>query len=213
MRKKFDAIIFDMDGVMVDVSRSYREAIRQTAAYFLGREVTKEEVERIKNRVGMNNDWDATYKLIDDSKLAYEEVKSYFQAVYLGDNNNRGLITRERLLMTKKQFTRLKDKYVKLGIATGRPRKEADYVISRNQLTGLFDCLVCMEDVKRGKPYPDSILMAIGILKTKNPVYIGDSLSDILAAEAAGIPCFYIGKQNVGTKRFPSVIKLYQYLL
>lgn len=209
---KIDSIIFDMDGVIVDVSKSYREAIRQTAGYFLGREVTKEEVERIKNRVGMSNDWDATYKLIDDSKLAYEKVKSYFQAVYLGDNNNKGFITRERLLMTKKQFTRLKDKYLKLGIATGRPRKEAEYVISRNQLTGLFDCLVCMEDVKRGKPYPDSILMAMDILKT-NPVYIGDSPSDVLAAEAAGIPCFYIGKQNIGTKKFSSVIKVYQYLL
>jgi len=37
MKTKYDGLIFDMDGVLVDVSQSYREAIRQTAGYFLKR--------------------------------------------------------------------------------------------------------------------------------------------------------------------------------
>jgi len=39
MNRKYDGLIFDMDGILVDVSKSYRETIRQTAGYFLKRNV------------------------------------------------------------------------------------------------------------------------------------------------------------------------------
>lgn len=68
-------IIFDMDGVIVDVSGSYREAARQTAGVFMSflrnAEVlptplfTLEDVAFVKQSGGLNNDWDLTYKLID----------------------------------------------------------------------------------------------------------------------------------------------------
>jgi HAD superfamily hydrolase (TIGR01548 family) len=210
---KFDGLIFDMDGVIVDVSKSYREVIRITAGYFLNREVTEMEVSNIKNKVGMNNDWDTTYALINSKKFSYKKVKAYFQSIYLGNKRRSGLITKESLLITRAQFLKLKNKYNKLGIATGRPKEEADYVIFNNQLENIFDCIVALEDVKRGKPFPDSINKVITTLQLKNTVYIGDSPSDILAAKAAGIPSIYIGKQNIGTIRFLSVAKAMEYLL
>jgi len=67
-------LIFDMDGVLVDVSRSYRKAIQKTVRiYFetcLGREkghgnlVTQEEISLFKSIGGFNNDWDLTSALI-----------------------------------------------------------------------------------------------------------------------------------------------------
>ena len=39
MKVTYDGLIFDMDGVLVDVSKSYREAIRQTTSYFLKRSI------------------------------------------------------------------------------------------------------------------------------------------------------------------------------
>ena len=123
MKTKYDGLIFDMDGILVDVSRSYREAIRRTAGYFLKRNVLMTEVDQIKNKVGMNNDWDATYALINKPALSYELVKSYFQKLYLGDDKNIGLINNEKLLISKQELQLLKNKYKKLGIATGRPKK------------------------------------------------------------------------------------------
>ena len=38
------AVLFDLDGVLIDVSASYRAAIRETAEYFTGDEVTAEEI-------------------------------------------------------------------------------------------------------------------------------------------------------------------------
>ena len=213
MKTKYDGLIFDMDGVLVDVSKSYREAIRQTSSYFLERGVLMSEVDEIKNKVGMNNDWDATYALINNPNISYEGVKSYFQSIYLGNDQKSGLINNEKLLISKQKLQSLKNKYKKLGIATGRPKKEAEYVISKNKLIEIFDCVIALEDVVNSKPSPDSIRMVIKKLNLKQTVYIGDSPSDVIAAERAKIPSIFVGKQTIGTIRFQTMLEVVQYLL
>lgn len=213
MKKDFDGIIFDMDGVLVDVTQSYREAIRITASNFLSREVAKTEVEKIKSIVGMNNDWDATYALINDSTISYIIVKKFFQEQYLGNKKIKGLIDNEPLLISKEILVKIKNKYKKLAIATGRPRMEAEYVLNKYGLGALFDYVVTMEDVNCGKPAPDMLIKVIDELKLKNTVYIGDSPSDIIAAENAGIPSIYIGTQNIGSITCSSISQVVEYLL
>ncbi|PIZ64179.1 hypothetical protein CO051_01520 [Candidatus Roizmanbacteria bacterium CG_4_9_14_0_2_um_filter_39_13] len=213
MKVTYDGLIFDMDGVLVDISKSYREAIRQTTSYFLERSVLMSEVDEIKNTVGMNNDWDATYALINNPNISYEGVKSYFQSIYLDNGQKSGLINNEKLLISKQKVQSLKNKYKKLGIATGRPKKEAEYVINKNKLIEIFDCIIALEDVENSKPSPDSILMVIEKLNLKQTVYIGDSPSDVIAAERAKIPSIFVGKQTIGTIRFQTMLEVVQYLL
>jgi len=208
MNRKYDGLIFDMDGILVDVSKSYRETIRQTAGYFLKRNVLMSEVDDIKNIIGMNNDWDATYSLINKSSINYESVKAYFQKIYLD-----GLINNEKLLISKEKLQLLKNKYKKLAIATGRPKIEAEYAIKKNKLEKIFDCIVALEDVKNCKPSPDSLLAVIKKLSLKQTIYIGDNPSDVQAAEASGIPSIYVGKQNIGTIKFQSVLQVINFLL
>ena len=67
-------LVFDMDGVLVDVSGSYREATRQAAYIFLrdckGGNLLKaplfslEELAAVKQSGGLNNDWDMTHRII-----------------------------------------------------------------------------------------------------------------------------------------------------
>ena len=208
MKAKYDGLIFDIDGVLVDVSQSYREAIRQTAGYFLRKNIQMAEVDKIKNKVGMNNDWDAAYALINKPEINYETVKNYFQKIYLG-----GLINKEKLLISKQELQFLKNKYKKLGIATGRPKKEAKCVIKNNKLEKIFDCIIAMEDIENSKPSPDSIIAVIKKLGLKQTVYIGDSPSDVIAARRAQIPSIFVGKQNIGTINFQTILKVIQYLL
>ena len=49
-------IVFDMDGVLVDVTDSYRETIRDTVRQFTGISITHTEIQAAKNRGGSNND-------------------------------------------------------------------------------------------------------------------------------------------------------------
>lgn len=213
MKNRFDALLFDMDGVLVDVSDSYRTAIQQTAGLFLKRDVDMAEVKRIKERVGMNNDWDATYALIGDPTVPYLKVKEIFQKIYWGEGEEMGLIKNETLFIPKKTLLLLKAKYGKLGIATGRPRVEALYVLSRFKLDSIFEVLVAKEDSEREKPFPDPLISAKKKIGAISPVYIGDSPSDVMAAESAGMPCIYVGALKMGTVRLETMSQVVEFLL
>jgi len=68
-------IVFDMDGVLIDVSRSYRETVRQTARLFfkLARSSEKlpeplfplADLAAVKQSGGLNNDWDLSCLVIN----------------------------------------------------------------------------------------------------------------------------------------------------
>jgi len=57
-------LIFDVDGVIIDVSHSYHYAIKNTAERFLGRDLDIELVREIKFKKGINNDYLATLEVI-----------------------------------------------------------------------------------------------------------------------------------------------------
>ncbi|MBN2122594.1 HAD-IA family hydrolase [Candidatus Micrarchaeota archaeon] len=188
-----DGIIFDIDGVLVDVSTSYREAIRLSAGDFLGREVEPSEVDEIKRIPGMNNDWDAAYALslgiksaeeIERESEEYARIKGRFQELYLG-----GLRDKERLLIREDTLRELKARGIALGIVTGRPREEALYVLG-NLVPEFFgrDCIIAMEDCEYEKPDARPLKLAIKRMGCKNPAYVGDTASDAIAARSAGIP-------------------------
>jgi HAD superfamily phosphatase len=72
---KLDVLIFDIDGVLIDVSESYRRAIRQAAQIYLeqviglapyaGELVSRADVAALKLAGGFNNDWDLTTALVE----------------------------------------------------------------------------------------------------------------------------------------------------
>lgn len=219
---QLDGLIWDMDGVLVDVRLSYREAIRQTAEKLLKRSVIEPEVNAVKKIVGMNNDWDATYALvyqindpnkIDRSSSEYKQIYELFQSVYLGNAENKGLIETEKLFIDKTKLLKLKEKYQKMGIATGRPRNEAEYILKKFNVKDVFDSIVAMEDTEKGKPDPEPIVKVMNELKLKNTLYIGDSSSDVVAAKAAGIPSLYIGADGLGDMQFENINNLMSFLL
>src|SRR5580692_3532995 len=79
-------IVFDMDGVLTEVSESYREAIVQTVAHFTGRTITRDLIQQYKNRGGWNNDWALSQQIAADFgvDLAYEDVIAQFNRLFLG---------------------------------------------------------------------------------------------------------------------------------
>lgn len=228
-----DSIIFDIDGVIIDVSESYREAILQTAEKFLAKKVSQKEVSAIKKIPGFNNDWNATYALVcllekniptekfqekiqgltEENKKSkeYKTLFEIFQAKYLGEKlykeiynkkpalKEEGLIKKEKLMIPQETFRKLKGEF-KLGIVTGRPRKEAEYSLKLNSLEKFFDFkkMVCMEDAKKTKPDPEPLLLAAKNIGSKKAVYVGDNISDITAAEKAKMKSIYLGEEKLG---------------
>jgi len=90
--KSQQLIVFDMDGVLIDVSASYRDVVRQTArAFFQPTQASSDlpdplfslaELAAVKQSGGLNNDWDLTYFIIQllfilvDKPQPFKETKS-----------------------------------------------------------------------------------------------------------------------------------------
>ncbi|RKD95949.1 TIGR01548 family HAD-type hydrolase [Halopiger aswanensis] len=56
-----DAVVLDIDGVLVDVADSYRRAIVESVDYVYDRTIRKEDIQGFKDAGGFNNDWELTY--------------------------------------------------------------------------------------------------------------------------------------------------------
>jgi HAD superfamily hydrolase (TIGR01548 family) len=56
-----DAVVLDVDGVLVDVADSYRRAIVESVARLYDRTVDRSEIQLFKDAGGFNNDWELTY--------------------------------------------------------------------------------------------------------------------------------------------------------
>ena len=56
-----DAVVLDIDGVLVDVEDSYRRAILESIERVYDRTIRKEDVQQFKDAGGFNNDWELTY--------------------------------------------------------------------------------------------------------------------------------------------------------
>ncbi len=57
---RVDTVVLDIDGVLVDVARSYRRAIVETLDRLYGTTITQNDIQAFKNAGGFNNDWELT---------------------------------------------------------------------------------------------------------------------------------------------------------
>lgn len=183
------AILFDMDGVLVDVSGSYRAAIASTVEALGGGPVTPEEIHRFKNEGSYSDDWALTRAILESRgiEVPLGRVRATFQRRYLGAGGLGGLREQERWLLPRPVLARLARRYP-LGIVTARPRSEALWTLRRFRVDRFFRIVIAREDVGslgRLKPDPHGLLLAQRRLGTRLAAYVGDSTSDMQAAVAA----------------------------
>lgn len=55
-----DAVVLDIDGVLLDVADSYRRAITETVERVAGASISDTDIQQFKNAGGFNNDWELT---------------------------------------------------------------------------------------------------------------------------------------------------------
>lgn len=181
-------LVFDMDGVLVDVSESYRAAITKTVEHFTGRTIVPELIQEYKNAGGWNNDWTLARRIVFDTAgmvVPYKEVIGVFQQHFLGENND-GLILRERWLPDNGLLEKLAKKH-QLAIFTGRPRGELDLTLRRFASGVQWSMIVADGDVPKAKPAPDGLVAIAGAYAERTLSYIGDTVDDARSARAAGV--------------------------
>jgi HAD superfamily phosphatase len=181
-------IVFDMDGVLVDVSESYRETIVRTVQHFTGRIIERAVIQKYKNQGGWNNDWELSQRICADLGVTveYDTVVEYFNHLFL----EQGLIHRERWLAKPGLLENLASRY-ELAIFTGRNMLEAGITLGREGWQGRF-LMVTSDDVVKFKPDPEGLLRIMAQRPGKELLYIGDTVDDARSASAAGVAFFGI---------------------
>lgn len=201
-------LVFDMDGVLVDVSESYRETIVRTVEHFTGRTITRAEIQDYKNQGGWNNDWALSQKIAADfgMQIDYDTVIEKFNEYFLGKNGD-GLVTRESWFPQAGLLERLGERYG-LSLFTGRLRYEADITLRRFAPCVKFDPIICADDVTAAKPAPEGLLTIQHRKSHAKLWYVGDTVDDARCARAAGVPFIGIAA-HTHTKR-SDLIALFQ---
>ena len=183
-----EILIFDVDGVLVEVKGSFHRSILDTVRHFTGRRASYREIHEWKNRPGYNDDWRLTTDWIRSlgREVTYEEVKRQFQVFYWGSNGD-GNVRRERWLISPARIARWAKKF-ELALFTGRTQRELRFTLERSRSRAHFRQIITMNDVARPKPAPDGLLR---ILEGRDPataLYLGDNIDDALAARDARVP-------------------------
>jgi HAD superfamily phosphatase len=199
-------LVFDMDGVLVDVTESYRETIAQTVEHFTGMPVKRERIQEYKNEGGWNDDWKLSHHMVTEAGVdaPFEYVKEHFQKLFLG-----GLMEREKWIARPGTLERLAENF-QLAVFTGRPREEAHLSLKRFAPTLVFDPLIAMEDVVHHKPDPEGLLRIVGQAdgSASQAFYIGDTVDDARAAKAAKVP--FIGIAGPSNPLYIDLVFLFQ---
>lgn len=179
-------LLFDLDGVIADVSGSYRRAIVLTAES-LGVRLTLGDIHAAKAEGNANNDWVLTHRLLDRNgvQASLSEVTARFESLYHGEDGTPGLCASERLIPERALLERLAAR-LPLAIVTGRPRADCEFFLDRFGLGDLFRAVVCMEDAPI-KPDPAPVRLALDQLGISSAWLIGDTPDDVNAARLAGV--------------------------
>ncbi len=194
-------VIFDVDGVLLDVSKSYHYSIKDTVEFFTGKETNLEELLDIKFTFNINNDWDASIAgilytqsglLLEDFKDEFRKFSSSLEDFYkfsivygvklpeyenLVDYfENRYKVHREReeLIFLKEVLKQVKEKTDYTGVITGRPFEDLDYSFKKFDLYKYFDHIITEDDIPEPhlrKPSSYPMKMFFEKIPYKEPVY------------------------------------------
>lgn len=177
-------IVFDMDGVLIDVSKSYRVAIQETFKYFAQKELSLEEISEAKKLGGLNNDWDLTEFLLKKYgfNIDYENIVKIFKSYY------NKLADIEEPLINHAFFKNLSKDY-NLVIFTGRTKDEAFFTLDKHGFANYFYPIITMDDVGIDRQKPDCL--GLKIIKEKiitdKIYYLGDTVDDMTCAATANV--------------------------
>ncbi len=119
--KKLDSIIFDCDGVLIDVSNSYDLAIKKTVDFITSKfasiklQVTTEMIDSFKKTGGFNDEVDVTYALILVAVASQKTGKSFPELVFKVAKNadSTGIVSVEKYLdLLKVDLSEIKKRLV-----------------------------------------------------------------------------------------------------
>lgn len=187
------AILFDMDGVIIDSNPFHKIALKQFCKQH-GFELTEEQL-LLKIYGRTNKDWiPNVFGNIGADRVAQygEEKEAMFRDIYKNDIEPvKGLID---------FLKKLDDEGIARAIATSAPRSNVDFTLQHTSTEKYFKIILDESFVSKGKPDPEIYLKAAAALgfKPEKCIVFEDSLAGVAAGKSAG--CKVVGVTTTHTR-------------
>ncbi|MFW5487498.1 MAG: HAD family hydrolase [Desulfovibrio sp.] len=190
-----EAVLFDMDGVIIDSEPLHKESFFIMAER-LKIDMSTEEYEQFIGRSSINQ-WQyavENYGLAHPpATLALEQIKIFLEQLDVPGKAQRspGLDAILKCIASRN---------LTCGVASSNNRSAVDKVLSLLELNNHFQVVVTANDTAKAKPAPDLFLLAsekIGVPPEKCLV-IEDAYNGVTAAKAAGMSCVGYRNPNSG---------------
>lgn len=180
----FKAVVFDMDGVITDTEKLYRRYQMEEAR---SRGITDEEMLRVCLAIAGGNKYTnkPKFEAIVGRGIDYFEYREKMMARMDAHIKEHGV---ELKAGVKDILAYLKDKGIKIGLATSTVRDRATGYLVDHEIYDCFDELIFGDMVEHGKPAPDIFLKAcekLGV-SPEETIAVEDSINGIKSASAAG---------------------------
>ncbi len=182
------AVLFDMDGLMLDTEGPVIPLWQKAAAKF-GMSLDEETLFKT---VGI--DGPSTRKILMEKygdNFPYDDILDELIEIIRIDTEKNGIPHRPGLLALLDHLDSLG---IPKAVATSTDRETALWKLKHAHIDGRFTVLACGDEVKQGKPAPDIFLLAAQRLGKKPEECIGfeDSPAGLRALASAGIKSVFI---------------------
>jgi beta-phosphoglucomutase len=172
---KYDALLFDFDGVLADTERVHHRAWNQTLEP-LGIQLDWPAYQ--KNFVGVADEVALRERLgLDDRDGLVARKQALFR---------QGLAESQPFLADTVRLLEQLSKLYTLAVVSSSYKSEVEPPLMRGGIRPFFQLLITGEDVKNFKPSPEPYLLAAERLGVKRPLVLEDSDAGAASGLAAG---------------------------
>ena len=172
---KFDALLFDFDGVLADTERVHQRAWNQTLEP-LGIQLDWDYY--LKNFVGVADEVALRDRLhLSDTDGLVPRKQAFFR---------QGMAESEPVLAdTVRMLEEVRGVY-RLAVVSSSYKSEVEPALVRARIRPCFELLITGEDVRNFKPSPEPYLLAAERLGARRPLVIEDSDAGVASGRTAG---------------------------
>jgi len=182
-----NTVVFDLDGTLIDSLPAIHVALNQI---LIGEGITSVTREQVRELIGFGAKWmikeihNILGRPLNNPKLR-ELTKLYLQA-YMQHSSKHTLIYEGVYEVLEKLYKA----GVNMGVCTNKPGLTTRPVLESLKLDHYFGAVISEDDVQNRKPDAQHVLQTIKALdgSVSSSVFVGDSETDMLAAQNTGIP-------------------------
>jgi len=194
------AILFDMDGVLIDSHDAWFHIFNRAYKKFENKKITVKEFDDLI--------WAKAFEKVAKRyfKAPLEDIRAYYREIY-EEYHKRLKIMKN----AKQALSELNSKDLKLVVVSNSQKNIVKKVLKDVGLAEYFNLFIGGDDVKNGKPEPDILYKALDLLKLKKEdvLFVGDTKWDRIASKKAKIK--FIGFKTDGDERIDDLKELLRF--